>query len=150
MPLIDLTYPAGALTEKAKQDLRKNMWRICLRWEAIPRNEATASICWAYFDERPRNQISAGGEPLEQNIYRIQVQVMVGFMDQDRIDGMLSELTQAVIDADGTKGNGKPRVFCILQEVPSGAWAIDGKVWTSVYTAGVCELDEDRIKRMDA
>ena len=41
-------------------------------------------------DERPRDSISAGGRPLSQNIYKVTISVMVGFMDSERIEGMVA------------------------------------------------------------
>jgi hypothetical protein len=42
-----------------------------------------------------------------------------GFMDQERIDGMSRELTEAVLAADGSAGDGSgPRLFCIIEEIP--------------------------------
>jgi hypothetical protein len=41
-----------------------------------------------YLDERPKQHVSVAGHLPSQNIYRINVRVMVmvGFMDQARID----------------------------------------------------------------
>ena len=44
MPMVDLTYPEGALTEEAKTELHQTLWRRCLRWEGIPDTPATAAI----------------------------------------------------------------------------------------------------------
>lgn len=94
--------------------------------------------------------MSAGGKPITQNIYRINVRVMVGFMDQVRIDGMARELTDAVLEADGSNGDASgPRVFCIIEEIPSGTWSIDGSTWTTVFTARQLEIDKTRIAAME-
>jgi phenylpyruvate tautomerase PptA (4-oxalocrotonate tautomerase family) len=85
-----------------------------------------------------------------QSVYRLNVRVMVGLMDQERIDIMAAELTKAVLAADGKAGDGNPRVFCIVEEIPSGTWGIDGKVWTTVFTAKTLGLDERRVDRMRA
>ena len=63
---------------------------------------------------------------------------------------MLTELTKAVLAADGKAGDGNPRVFCIVEEVPSGTWGIDGRVWTTVFAAKTLGLDERRVERMKA
>jgi hypothetical protein len=41
-------------------------------------------------------------------------------------------------------------VFVIINEVPSGTWGVDGKVWPSVFTAETLGLEPERVKRMDA
>ncbi len=150
MPLIDVIYPEGALTPKSQQELRDSLWSTALRWEGIERTAGAASVAWVYLDERPRRRIGVGGHEMTQNVYRINVRVMVGFMDQVRINGMAQELTDAILAADGGAGDGTgPRVFYILEEIESGSWSVDGKIWTSVFAAQTLGLSEQRIKAMD-
>ena len=149
MPLVEVIHPEGAFTPKARQDLLGKLSTICLRWEGIEDNETSQSIAWAYLDARPADSISAAGLPLTQQIYRANVQVMVGFMDYERIEGMVADVTEAILEADGTAGTGAARVYVIVSEVPSGTWGVDGKVWPSVFTAETLGLDPDRVARMD-
>ena len=150
MPLIDVIYPADALSPSALQKLTETLWSKALHWEGIEVNGSTRTIAWVYLDERPRDHIGVGGHGLTQNIYRINVRVMAGFMDQGRIDGMARDLTDAVLAADGTAGDSSgARVFCIVEEIPSGAWSIDGKTWTTVFTAKTLGLDDRRVNAMD-
>jgi phenylpyruvate tautomerase PptA (4-oxalocrotonate tautomerase family) len=150
MPLIDVIYPEGALDASAQQQLLAELWSSALHWEAIEATDAARSVAWVYLDERPKHQISVGGRPLTQPVYRINVHVMAGFMDQSRIDGMVRELTDLVLKADRTDGGGSdPRVFCIVDEVPSGTWAIDGAVWTTPFTARTLGLDDERVAAME-
>lgn len=148
MPMVDLYFPSGALSEEAKDRLLATLSSTCLKWEGIEDNESSQSIAWVYLHEVPRENISAAGKPLAQAVYRAHVSVMVGFMDYERIERMVSEVTQAVLNADGTAGTGDARVYVILNEVPSGTWGVDGKVWPTVFTAETLGLDPDRIKRM--
>jgi len=151
MPLMDVVYPAGALNPKALEQLSETLWSKALHWEGIEANESAASVAWVYFDERPRNSISVGGHGLSQNVYRINVRVMAGFMDQARRDGMARDLTQAILAADGTAGSGRePRIFCIIEEIPSGNWSIDGVTWTTVFTAKTLGVDRQRIDAMES
>lgn len=149
MPLIDVIYQEGALSPNAQQQLTTTLWEKALRWEGIEVTDAAASIAWVYLDERPRRHVGVGGRLATQNIYRINVRVMVGFMDQERIKGMVRELTDAVLQADGTPGDDSgPRVFCIVEEVPSGTWSVDGAVWPTVFTAEALGLDKTRVEAM--
>lgn len=150
MPLVEVIHPEGAFDEAAKKTLLSNLSATCLRWEGIEINDGSQSIAWAYLDERPRTSISAGGRPLDQNVYKVTVSVMVGFMDYERIEGMVREVTDLILKADGTEGTGAARVFVIINEVPSGTWGVDGKVWPVVFTAETLGLEPERIKRMDA
>jgi phenylpyruvate tautomerase PptA (4-oxalocrotonate tautomerase family) len=146
MPLMDIIYPAGALSEDSRQQLLTTLWATCLQWEGIPANEVTASIAWVYLDERPRDSLSVGGTPLTQNVYRAHVRVMSGFMDQERVDGMVRDVTAAIAAADGTTGDGRPRIYCIVEEVPSGTWGVDGTVWHSPMAAEIAGLDPARVE----
>jgi phenylpyruvate tautomerase PptA (4-oxalocrotonate tautomerase family) len=150
MPMIDVIFARGSLDEAAKAQLNATLWEIALRWEGIEAAEEAAPVAWVFLDERPEGHISVGGKPPGQSIYRLNVRVMVGFMDQERIDRMVAELTKAVLAADGKVGDSNPRVFCIVEEIPSGTWGIDGKVWTTVFTAQTLGLDKGRVERMRA
>jgi phenylpyruvate tautomerase PptA (4-oxalocrotonate tautomerase family) len=150
MPLIDVIYPEGALDAAAQEQLLAELWTSALHWEAIEATDAARSIAWVYLDERPAHHVSVAGRPATQPVYRINVHVMAGFMDQSRIDGMARELTDLVLAADGTDGDGSgPRVFCIVDEVPSGTWAVDGAVWTTPFTARALGLDDERVAAME-
>jgi phenylpyruvate tautomerase PptA (4-oxalocrotonate tautomerase family) len=148
MPLVEVIHPEGAFTPEAKSKLLATLSSTCLRWEGIAINDVSQSIAWVYLDERPRNSISAGGHPLDQNVYLVNVRVMVGFMDYARIEGMVADVTQSILEADGTEGTGAARVYVILNEVPSGTWGVDGKVWSTVFTAEALDLEPKRVKRM--
>jgi phenylpyruvate tautomerase PptA (4-oxalocrotonate tautomerase family) len=149
MPLVEVIHPEGSFDAAARKDLLGKLSSICLRWEGIDITDASQSIAWVYLDERPADTIAAGGKPLSQNVYLVNVRVMVGFMDDERIEGLAAEVTQAILEADGSEGTGDPRVFVIVEEVPSGTWAVDGKVWPTVFTAETLDLEPERVARMD-
>src|SRR5258708_28287693 len=123
MPLTDVIFAEGSLSPEAQRQLVDTMWSSALRWEAIEANEVSASVAWAYLDERPRHHIGVGSRPMTQNIYRINVRVMAGFMDQERVDGMSRELTEAVPAAAGRPGHRTcPRDFFISEASPRWVW----------------------------
>jgi phenylpyruvate tautomerase PptA (4-oxalocrotonate tautomerase family) len=147
---MDVIFAKDSLSATAQETLSARLWSIALRWEGIEINETSASVAWVYLDERPKNHISVAGKTPGQNLYRINVRVMAGFMDQTRIDNLARELTDAILEVDGTKGDGSgPRVFCIIEEIPNGTWSIDGETWTTVFTARTLGLDAERIARME-
>jgi phenylpyruvate tautomerase PptA (4-oxalocrotonate tautomerase family) len=150
MPLMDVTFAQGSLNAHAQSRLSAKLWSVALRWEGIEINETSASVAWVYLDERPQHHITVAGKSPKQNIYRVNVRVMAGFMDQKRIDSLARELTDAILEVDGTKGDGSgPRVFCIAEEIPSGTWSIDGQTWTTVFTARTLKLDSERVDAME-
>ena len=106
MPLMDVTFSQGSLNTDAQSRLSTKLWSIALRWEGIEINETSASVAWVYLDERPQHHVTVAGKSPTQNIYRINVRVMAGFMDQKRIDSLARELTDSILEVDGTKGDG--------------------------------------------
>ena len=58
--------------------------------------------------------------------------------------------TAESMTTDGTAGTGEARVYVIVNEVPSGTWGVDGKVWPTVFTAEAISIDPERVKRMAA
>jgi phenylpyruvate tautomerase PptA (4-oxalocrotonate tautomerase family) len=140
MPLMDVTFAQGSLDRDAQSRLSAKLWSIALRWEGIEINETSASVAWVYLDERPQHHVTVAGKSPMQN----------GFMDQKRIDSLARELTDSILEVDGTKGDGSgPRVFCIIEEIPSGTWSIDGQTWTTVFTARTLKLDNERVDAME-
>ena len=111
MPLVEVIHPEGAFTPEAKSKLLATLSSTCLRWEGIAINDVSQSIAWVYLDERPRNSISAGGHPLDQNVYLVNVRVMVGFMDYARIEGMVADVTQ--FDPGGGRDRGHRGRACL-------------------------------------
>ena len=111
MPMIDVIFAEGSLDEAAKAQTNANLWKTALRWEGIEATEGAASVAWVFLDERPKGHISVGGKTPGQSIDRLNVRVMVGFMDQERIDRMVAELTEAVLAADGKPGDGTAKIL---------------------------------------
>ncbi|CAB3782333.1 hypothetical protein LMG28614_01419 [Paraburkholderia ultramafica] len=150
MPLMDVTFAQGSLNTDAQSRLSAKLWSVALRWEGIEINETSASVAWVYLDERPQHHITVAGKSPRQNIYRVNVRVMAGFMDQQRIDSLARELTDSILEVDATMGDGSgPRVFCIIEEIPSGTWSIDGQTWTTAFTARTLRLDSERVDAME-
>jgi phenylpyruvate tautomerase PptA (4-oxalocrotonate tautomerase family) len=153
MPLMDVIHPEGAFSPEARDELLRTLWRTCLRWEAVPESDATGAISWVYLDERPGGSMTAGGQSSDDHrFYRAHVRVMSGMMDSERRAGMVHDVTDAILAADGTAGDGsgRPRVYCIIEEVPSGTWGVDGTVWPSPETAATAGADPHRVEAMRA
>lgn len=68
MPLIDVIFANGSLNPEAQRQLFNTMWSSALRWGGDRANEVSASIAWAYLDERPRHHIRVGPRPMLHRI----------------------------------------------------------------------------------
>src|SRR5213593_4328276 len=131
MPMIDLTLPQGALEEDAKGRLVEELTAALLKWEGAPGNELAASVAWTYVDERPAGAINVAGRPAQEPRYRVRVTVPEGALDDERKAGLVAEVTERVLAAEGSPNEPEHamRVWCIIREVRDGNWGGGGRVW---------------------
>src|SRR5687768_18118782 len=48
MPMIELTAPAGALTEAGRKSVQRDLATLLLKWEGAPDNAFFRSVAWTY------------------------------------------------------------------------------------------------------
>ncbi len=151
MPMIDLTLPQGALAEDAKARLVEELTAALLKWEGAPDNEIAASIAWTYVDERPAGAINVAGRPAQEPRYRVRVTVPEGALDDERKAGLVAEVTERVLAAEGKPNEPEQamRVWCIIREVRDGNWGGGGRVWRLKDIARFIGVTRDRARDGD-
>jgi len=142
MPMLDLDLPDGVLGTEAERELVANLTNLLLRWEgADPRNARVRGLAWVFV-----NRIGAvyvAGEPVADPHYRVRVSVPQGQFDDERRAGMVSSVTEAVLDAEaGRFTRDTHRVWVFANEVPEGTWGAGGRVWRLADIAGFALGDE--------
>ncbi len=127
MPMLDAYIPEGALEPEAERKLLDKLTDLLIRHEgADPDNEVVRSIAWA-FVHRP--QVYVAGAPADEPRYRFVCQVPEGQYDAERREAVTSEMTAAVVEAEGGKWpNPEARVWVFTYEVPDGTWGGLGRV----------------------
>jgi phenylpyruvate tautomerase PptA (4-oxalocrotonate tautomerase family) len=145
MPMIELTFPHGALQDEARAALIDRLTRTVGRWEGMSESEQVASSIWAFVDERPAESINAAGRPAARPRYRVQITVAEGSLDERRKSGLVAEVTEQVLEAEGSANEPRQaaRVWVHLHELPDGNWGAVGRIWhlrDIVQFAGI-ELD---------
>lgn len=128
MPMLDAYIPDGALSPDAEQRLLTELTEILLRWEgADPNNAFVRSIAWVFL-HRPV-EVLVGGSPAEAPRYKIVVSVPEGQFDDERREGMVAAVTDAVLRAEGsTRARDAYRVWVFANEVPDGTWGGGGRI----------------------
>jgi phenylpyruvate tautomerase PptA (4-oxalocrotonate tautomerase family) len=147
MPLLDAYIPQGALTAQAEETLLADLTDILLRNEgADPANAQVRSIAWL-FVHRPE-AVYVGGARASAPRYRFVASVPEGQYDAERRQGMVHEITEAVLDAEaGAYGRDPGRVWVFTPEVPEGTWGALGRVVTLADIATFATGDADRGRR---
>jgi len=145
MPMIDLTYPEGALEPDALATAVDRLTESLLRNEAAIDNERIRAIAWTYAHEQPRGTIYGGGKPAELPYYRVQFTVPEGtlihgpgpYAVQARAN-LFREAAEILLDAEGTPltDANVARIWCFVTEVRDGFWGGLGSVFRMADIAG--------------
>ena len=131
MPMIDLTYPEGALDLDARAEVVDKLTSALLRNEGAVENEQTRAMTWTLVHELPRDAVNVAGTPAERPVYRIFITVPEGTLLQGPGPvgtqwrrSLVREATEIVLAAEGTDYTDADaaRVYCIVREISDGYW----------------------------
>jgi len=150
MPMIDFTYPKGALEPEAVAVAVDKLTAALLRHEGAPENERIRAIAWTFVHEQPATAIYGGGVPAAAPYYRVQLSVPQGtllhgpgpFAVAARRN-LIREVAEIVLDAEGapTTDANLGRVWCFINEIQEGFWGGLGTVFRIEDIAGFASDD---------
>jgi phenylpyruvate tautomerase PptA (4-oxalocrotonate tautomerase family) len=127
MPMVELTYPKGAIGSDAREELLEELATKMLEAEKAPDTEFFRSITWVYANEIEPEALAVGGRPGGEPRFRLQVTVPDGALS-DRRKGILTDsFNQAVLRAAGLDDSEGIRVWTVIGEVPDGNWGAAGQ-----------------------
>jgi phenylpyruvate tautomerase PptA (4-oxalocrotonate tautomerase family) len=127
MPKLDLTIPADALSDDAKQQLTRDLGATLLHWEGAPDTEFFRSITWAHLHELPAEAIQTPDGVAEPHAV-IEISVPDGALNDKRKAGLVEDATKLVLDATGWGPEAGVRVWTLIRDVPEGNWGAGGQV----------------------
>ena len=146
MPLIDLTFPTGALAPEATAHLVGGLTEALIRCEGAPDNERTRAMTWAFVHELPPGAVNVAGAPVERPVYRVGITVPEGtllhgpgpFGTSARRD-LVREVTDLVLAAEGgaRTDSDRGRVYCTITEITDGYWGAVGETITMADIASI-------------
>ncbi len=128
MPLMDLTFPAGALAPEARSTVVDNLTTVLLRAERAPDTDFFRSITWVHVHALPDEDVFAAGRPVSEPHFRVEVTVPEGALSERRKQELVSEATRVVLEASGLSESDGLRVWILIREVPDGNWGAAGQV----------------------
>jgi phenylpyruvate tautomerase PptA (4-oxalocrotonate tautomerase family) len=104
------------------------------------------SIAWL-FVHRPQ-AVYVAGAPADAPRYRFIASVPEGQYDAERRQAMVSDITEAVLDAeDGGHDRDPARVWVFTPEVPDGTWGALGRTVTLADIVTFATGDAERGRR---
>jgi phenylpyruvate tautomerase PptA (4-oxalocrotonate tautomerase family) len=126
MPLLDVTFPAGALSPEARQPLVDELTTLVLRAERAPDTDFFRSIVWIYLNELPAENVLGDGKPAAN--FRLLLTLPDGALSDRRKQEFVESTTRAVREAAGIPEEEALRVWVLINEVPDGNWGAAGNV----------------------
>jgi phenylpyruvate tautomerase PptA (4-oxalocrotonate tautomerase family) len=128
MPMMDLTFPEGALAPEARAELIEELTTVLLRAERAPDGQFFRDITWVYVHELPADAVLAAARPVGQPTFRLQVTIPGGALSDRRKQELVENATTAILNAAGMESTDALRVWVLINEVPDGNWGAAGQV----------------------
>jgi phenylpyruvate tautomerase PptA (4-oxalocrotonate tautomerase family) len=128
MPMIDVTYPEGAIDPEAREKLVEDLTTALLRAERAPDTDFFRSVTWVYLHELPTHAVNASGRPVSEPNFRVEVTTPEGALSDRRRAEMVEAGTAAVLDAAGLGQEHGMRVWVLMREIAEGSWGAAGQV----------------------
>jgi phenylpyruvate tautomerase PptA (4-oxalocrotonate tautomerase family) len=138
MPMIDLTYPKGALTPDARADAVERLTEALLRHEGAVDNEQTRVMSRAFVHELPHEHVFVAGRAVDRPTYRVLLTVPAGTLlhgpgpvGSASRRALCREVTEILLGAEGTPFSpaDAARVYCLIHEVEDGFWGGMGTIF---------------------
>jgi phenylpyruvate tautomerase PptA (4-oxalocrotonate tautomerase family) len=121
MPMIELTAPAGALTEAMADDLAERLTGALIRWRGVPDSPRSRANAWF-------NLLAArqwiGGQRTCMPHYVVRASIVDGGMDVAAKAGFVEEVTRHVREVDLLA----EEVWVLIDEVRDGNWGAGGEI----------------------
>ena len=127
MPMIELTYPKGAISPEPREELLEELATRLLAAERAPDTEFFRSITWVYANEIDAEDLAVGGRPDGDPRFRVQITVPDGALSVRRKGILVDSVNQAVLGAAGLPESEGLRVWTLIREVPDGNWGAAGQ-----------------------
>jgi phenylpyruvate tautomerase PptA (4-oxalocrotonate tautomerase family) len=127
MPMIEVTYPKGAIAAEAREQMLEELATKLLAAEKAPDTEFFRSITWVYANEIEPQTLAVGGRPGGEPRFRVQITVPEGALSDRRKGILVDSVNQAVLRASGLDESEGIRVWTLIRDVPEGNWGAAGQ-----------------------
>lgn len=129
MPMIELTYTAGGLSEPAKAALPDDLAAVVWRAERAPDTEHLRSITWTYLHEIDGQTMFVAGHPASGPTFRLEVTVPERALSGRREDQLVAEATSTILAAARLGPQEGTRVWVIIHEFADDNFARAGRTY---------------------
>ena len=127
MPMIEVTYPKGAIAPDARETMLEELATRLLAAERAPDTDFFRSITWVYANEIDAGQLAVGGRPGGEPRFRVQITVPEGALSDRRKGILVESVNEAVLSAAELPESEGLRVWTLIRDVPDGNWGAAGQ-----------------------
>lgn len=127
MPKIQLTVPAGALTDQGRASIQADLARTLLKWEGAPDNAFFRAQSWALLHEVPAGAVVTAED--SEPRFLVDVTVPACAVDDRRKAGLVEEVTSLVLAAAGLEPDQALRVWVLIHDQADGTWGAGGQIF---------------------
>src|SRR5688500_17081013 len=120
MPIMDVTYPQGALTADQRTELADELTTVLLRAERAPDTDFFREATWVFMHELPEGAVLTAGRPVEQPIFRFVCTTPEGALSDRRREELVGEATRVVREVAGIPEEEAMRIFVLCREIDEG------------------------------
>ena len=135
MPMIDVTYPAGALSQEAQEAVAAQLTDILMEIEGTKGIAAIAAGTWLLMHEANPNTIAVGGK-FSPGRYRVEIATPEGALNMSQKAELIRRVTDALLQIEGVEPDTaqRARIYCLISEIPDGGWGFTGLAITREYS----------------
>ena len=134
MPVIDVTYPAGALSQEAQAAIAAQLTDILMEIEGTKGIAAIAAGTWLLLHEAAANTLAVGGK-FSPGRYRVEIATPEGTLNMAQKAELIRRVTDALLHIEGVEPDAaqRARIYCLINEIPDGGWGFAGLAITREY-----------------
>ncbi|WNI14301.1 tautomerase family protein [Actinacidiphila sp. ITFR-21] len=125
MPLVEITAPAGSLSDATVGTLQREVARSVMHWMGFPDTDFFAGATWVYVTESRKGWSATGAVDIQPG-FLVVVTPLEKFLTPERNESLSIEITRAVQEAAGLSGAEPPTVWVVVNEIPEGYWSVNG------------------------
>jgi phenylpyruvate tautomerase PptA (4-oxalocrotonate tautomerase family) len=151
MPVIRVTYPTKALSDKQKEALAPLLIDAVMLQEVDPITEMARNATLVVFNELPQKDCYMSKEP----VWLVEAMVAAGFLNQKRRDAAHAAVNKAFVEVLGDDGSSivledvrvspkfLSRLWVLLIEIPEGSWGWAGRQTSGLEIGHIIGSDKD-------
>ena len=150
MPMLELTVPAGELTDDTKGELQQNLAAALLRAERAPDTEFFRSISWVHLHELAEGTAFTADGKADLGQFVVDVSVPQGGLSERRKAGLVEEFTRLVREAAGLPDDQAIRVWVLVHEIAEGFWGAGGNIIHFEQLRAAAKAERDKAEAAPA